>query len=214
MRSAVMLHLTRKNFTVLRKKNSGRKKVSDQEILLKNLPTSLPLCLIAIVFVFLLMCSAADRRINDAIPVTAPAFFDFYQRAFFKAGEPKHSCHKLFLLVIASRHPQYVTAICSFAQQQVAEIVIAILQKAIVSKRALSSWEVNQILWLDFPADRQISVCKWAERLTKGKCDWFFLFCAACGLDVEILFWWSCCGFCVLWFTLALRFTCRRNLTG
>ena len=111
-----MLHLIPKNFTILQKKNSGRKKMSNQKILLKNLLYHLPLCLMDIVFVFpLLVCSAADRRINDTIPITAPAFFNFDQRTFFKTGEPKHSCHKLFLLVIASRHPQYVTAISSFA---------------------------------------------------------------------------------------------------
>ena len=40
------------------------------------------------------------------------------------------------------------------------EVVIAVLQKAVVSKAALSSWEVYQILGMDFPALEQVAVCE------------------------------------------------------
>ena len=90
-----------------------------------------------------------DRRVNGTIPVAAFSFGDFYERAFFKAWEAELACHELFLLIVASGNTKDVLSVLTAAQEQMSEVVIAVLQKAVVSKAALSSWEVYQILgWI------------------------------------------------------------------
>ena len=81
-----------------------------------------------------------DRRVNGTIPVAAFSFGDFYERAFFKAWEAEHACHELFLLIVASGNTKDVLSVLTAAQEQMSEVVIAVLQKAVVSKAALSSW--------------------------------------------------------------------------
>ena len=49
------------------------------------------------------------------------------------------------------------------------EVVVSILQKAVIAKGTLPSWEVNQVLGRDLPAMVQVTVCEWAERLTEGE---------------------------------------------
>ena len=51
------------------------------------------------------------------------------------------------------------------------EIVVAILQKAIVPKGALTSWKMDQILGMDFPALSNVAVLKWTKFLTEGEPD-------------------------------------------
>lgn len=111
----------------------------------------------------------AGGRIDGSVPVAAFSFGDFYEGAFFKAWEAEHACHELFLLVIASGDAKDVLSVLTAAQEQMSEVVIAVLQKTVVSKAALSSWEVDQILGMDFPALGQISVREGAEGLTEGE---------------------------------------------
>lgn len=110
-----------------------------------------------------------DGRVNGTIPIAAFSFWDFYERAFFKAWEAEHACHELFLLIVASGNTKDVLSVLTAAQEQMSEVIIAVLQKAVVSKAALSSWEVYQILGMDFPALEQVAVCEGAEGLTEGE---------------------------------------------
>lgn len=111
----------------------------------------------------------ADGRVNGTIPVAAFSFGDFYEGAFFKAWEAEHACHELFLLVVASGNAQDVLSVLAAAQKQMTEVVIAVLQKAVVSQAALPSWKMDQILGMDFPALGQVTVCEWTEGLAKGE---------------------------------------------
>ena len=108
-----------------------------------------------------------DGRVNGTIPVAAFSFGDFYERAFFKAWEAEHACHELFLLIVASGNTKDVLSVLTAAQEQMSEVVIAILEEAIVSKRTLSSWKMYQVLWDNLPALVQIAVCKRAEGLAE-----------------------------------------------
>lgn len=130
--------------------------------------------------------SAADRRVDGAVPVAAFAFFHFYLAAFFETGESEHSSHELFLLVVAAGHAQYVPAVLPAAQKEMAEVVVAVLQEAVVAQGALAPWEVYQILRCDFPALAQVTVRKWAEGLAEGEGDFCVIpFPDWCRLDVE-----------------------------
>ena len=111
----------------------------------------------------------ADGRIDGSVPVAAFSFGDFYERAFFKAWEAEHACHELFLLVVASGDAQDVLSVLAAAQEQMAEVIITILQKTVVSQAALSSWKMDQILGMDFPALGQVTICEGAEGLAKGE---------------------------------------------
>ena len=73
------------------------------------------------------------------------------------------------VLDMATIKPLDREAVLTAAQEQMSEVVIAVLQKAVVSKAALSSWEVYQILGMDFPALEQVAVCEGAEGLTEGE---------------------------------------------
>ncbi len=111
----------------------------------------------------------AGGRIDGSVPVAAFSFGDFYEGAFFKAWEAEHACHELFLLVVASGNAKDVLSVLTAAQEKVTEVVIAVLEKAVVSQAALFSWEVDQILGMDFPALGQVAVCEWTEGLAKGE---------------------------------------------
>ena len=129
----------------------------------------------------------AGRRIDGSIPVAAFSFGDFYEGAFFKAWEAEHACHKLFLLIVASGNAKDVLSVLTAAQEKVTEVVIAVLQKTVVSQAALSSWEVDQILGMDFPALGQVAVHEGAEGLAEGEGVFFWF--SVDGLYVDFFGW-------------------------
>jgi len=112
-------------------------------------------------------CTSTSGRINCPVPVTASAFFHFDIAAFFEAGKAEHAGHELFLLVIASRHTKYVSSVLFPAQKDVPEIIVTILQESVIAQGTLASRKMDQILRGNLPALLQVSIGKWAERLSE-----------------------------------------------